>query len=182
MPQEMKSDRADDRATLRKVLNSQYHAAAGMLREAIERCPDELWAATIHPNPFWHVAYHGLFYMHLYLQPSEVDFRPWQKHREEYQYMGSVPGPAGRPPKIAEPYSKVEVMQYADFCISIIGPAVDRLDLDLPESGFWWYKMSKLEHQFVNIRHIQHHAAQLIDRLGAAGAGGFNWAGGGPAE
>jgi antitoxin (DNA-binding transcriptional repressor) of toxin-antitoxin stability system len=25
--------------------------------------------------------------------------------------------------------------------------------------------MSKREHQFVNIRHIQHHAAQLIDRV-----------------
>ena len=36
--------------------------------------------------------------------------------------------------------------------------------------------MSKLEHQLVNLRHIQHHAAQLADRLRSAamsGSSGF---------
>jgi len=42
------------------------------------------------------------------------------------------------------------------------------LDLDSAESGFSWYQMSKLEHQLVNIRHIQHHGAQLADRLRSA--------------
>jgi hypothetical protein len=60
--------------------------------------------------------------------------------------------------------------------------AVDTLDLDNPQSGFHWYKMSKLEHQFVNIRHVQHHAAQLADRLRAAADIGTPWIGGGPAS
>ena len=50
----------------------------------------------------------------------------------------------------------------------MIDDAVDALDLDSTESGFSWYHMSKLEHQFVNIRHIQHHAGQLIDRVRSA--------------
>jgi hypothetical protein len=43
----------------------------------------------------------------------------------------------------------------------------DRLRPDLlsAESGFSWYPVSKLEHQIINIRHLQHHAAQLGDRL-----------------
>ncbi len=182
MAEKPKTETPVDKDALRRVLKSQYHAAASMLREAVERCPDELWTSTAHPNPFWHIAYHALFYMHLYLQPSEADFKPWEKHREEYQYMGRLPSPPHRPPKIAQPYSKAEVMEYARFCISMIGPAVDRLDLYLPESGFSWYKMSKLEHQIVSIRHIQHHAAQLVDRLGQTGAGEFNWAGGRPID
>ena len=182
MGQGTKPDKTADNDTLRKVLKSQYDAAASMLREAVVRCPEQVWTATTHPNPFWHVAYHGLFYMHLYLQPSEADFEPWEKHREEYQYMGRAPFPPYRSPEIDQPYSKADVLEYADFCISIIDPAVDRLDLDLPECGFSWYKMSKLEHQIVNLRHIQHHAAQLIDRLAAAGVTGFDWAGGDRAE
>jgi len=37
--------------------------------------------------------------------------------------------------------------------------------------------MSKLEHQFVGIRHIQHHAAQLSDRLRAVTGKGIDWIG-----
>jgi hypothetical protein len=41
--------------------------------------------------------------------------------------------------------------------------------------------MSKLEHQFVNIRHIQLHGAQLADRLRSAADIGIKWVGGRPA-
>jgi antitoxin (DNA-binding transcriptional repressor) of toxin-antitoxin stability system len=39
--------------------------------------------------------------------------------------------------------------------------------------------MSKLEHQLVNIRHIQHHTAQLMDRLRASEDIGVKWVGAG---
>ena len=55
---------------------------------------------------------------------------------------------------------------------------MDALDLDSTESGFSWYRMSKLEHQLVNIRHIQHHGAQLADRLRSAADIGIRWVGG----
>ncbi len=62
-----------DRATAalaQEVLKSQYHASLGMLREAIERCPADLWFDTSPTNAFWQVAYHALFFTHLYLQPE----------------------------------------------------------------------------------------------------------------
>jgi len=40
------------------------------------------------------------------------------------------------------------------------------LDLSAPQCGFPWYKMPTLEHQIVNIRHIQHHAAVAITWVG----------------
>ena len=58
--------------------------------------------------------------------------------------------------------------------------AIDALDLASPESGFSWYKVAKLEHQLINIRHVQHHAAQLADRLRAAADVGTRWVSAGP--
>jgi hypothetical protein len=40
--------------------------------------------------------------------------------------------------------------------------------------------MSKLEHQFVNLRHPQHHTGQLADRLRQHADLGVRWVGGRP--
>jgi hypothetical protein len=44
-------------------------------------------------------------------------------------------------------------------------------------SGFSWYKVSKLEHQIINVRHLQHHTAQLADRVRRNANVGVRWAG-----
>jgi hypothetical protein len=49
---------------------SQYQATLGMLKQAIVKCPESMWDAPDPPNRFWQLAYHTLFYTHLYLQPS----------------------------------------------------------------------------------------------------------------
>ena len=59
----------------------------------------------------------------------------------------------------------------------MIDAGVDRLDLDAADCGFWWYKMAKLPHQLMNVRHAQHHAAELADRLRAAGGEALDWVG-----
>jgi hypothetical protein len=100
---------------------------------------------------------------HLYLQRDEAAFRLWEQHR------GEGDGIAG------EPYTQAQVLEYWRFCDRMIDDAVDALDLDGSESGFSWYRMSKLEHQLVNIRHIQHHAGQLIDRVRSAADVGIRW-------
>lgn len=166
--------------TLQAALKSQYHAALAMLGEAITRCPDALWDASTKGNPFWHVAYHALFYTDLYLEPGEATYVRWRLHREEYHFMGTVPGPERRPPRIDRPYAKDEILAYWRHCDDKVDAAVDRLDLSAPECGFSWYRMSKLEHQLVNVRHIQHHTAQLIDRLRSATGSGVDWVGGRP--
>ena len=66
-------------------------------------------------------------------------------------------------------------MAYLSICESMVDDAVDALDLRDPKSGFSWYEVSKLEHQLINIRHIQYHEAQLADRLRAATGAGVNW-------
>jgi hypothetical protein len=163
---------------IRAVLKSQYHASLAMLREAIDRCPDHLWTNDEYLNSFWQVAYHTLYFTHLYLQPNEAAFRPWEGHQAEVQNPDGIAGPADSKsllPLIPEPYSRADTLAYWQICEELVDDAVDTLDLTSPDSGFHWYRMSKLEHQLANIRHIQHHAAQLADRLRSSEGIGIRW-------
>ena len=163
---------------IKPILKSQYRASLDMLKQTINYCPENLWTDAAYPNPFWHVAYHALFFLHMYLQPDSDSFRPWSKHRKDYEFMGPVPWPPHNQPNIEEPYTKGQLMEYLHLCEEMVDDAVEKLDLDAQECGFWWYKMSKFEHQFVNIRHTQHHAAQLMDRLRQVAGVGVDWIGG----
>jgi hypothetical protein len=78
---------ADHEAILRSAIKGQYHAALAMLRQAIERCPDDLWVSDAFPNRTWRMAYHTLYYTHLYLHPKFEDFRPWAHHQTRIQNM-----------------------------------------------------------------------------------------------
>ncbi|MEQ1910733.1 MAG: hypothetical protein ABMA15_18075 [Vicinamibacterales bacterium] len=165
---------------LSAILKSQYRASLAMLREAIEKCPEDLWYSAVPTNAFWQVAYHALFFAHLYSQPNEEAFRPWTRHQSDVQHPDGIPGPPdpdSRLPLIPRPYSKADALEYCAWCEGMIDAAVDILDLSSADCGFSWYSVSKLEHQIVNIRHIQHHTAQLADRLRAATGDGVRWHG-----
>ncbi len=164
---------------IRAVLKSQYHAALAMLRQAIERCPDDLWTAGEHPRSFWRVAYHALFFTHLYLQPDESAFRPWERYRDDCQFLEAVPWPPHSLPRVVDPDTKQDLLDYWRESDAMIDGGVDRLDLDAPDCGFPWYHMPKLDHQVMNIRHVQQHAGQLSERLYAAGVD-LDWIGPGP--
>ena len=171
--------------TLKTVLKSQYHAALAMLRETLERCPDDIWSSSEHLNSFWQVAYHTLFFAHLYLAPNLEAFRHWEHHQKEVQHedgLSGPPDPNSTLPLIPEPYTRADVLAYWKFCDDLVDGAVEALNLHDPSSGFSWYKVSKFEHQIISIRHIQHHTAQLVDRLRSAADVGIKWVGDQPAQ
>ncbi len=182
------SEHPDDRTAklLRPILKSQYHAGLAMLRKAIEVCPESLWVDTDYRNPFWRVAYHALFYTHLYLHPDEASFTAWERHQTSLQHLDDVPGPAEieellepvhRIPQSGEPFTKADVLEYWSICDRMVDDAIDAMNLEAPDSGFSWYPVSKLEHQIVELRHLQHHTAQLVDRLRASEDAGVEWVG-----
>jgi hypothetical protein len=162
---------------VRSALKSQYHAALKTLHDVIEKCPEGMWNDPTDPAPFWRVVYHTLYFAHLYLQSSQEEFRPWARHREEAQYISSLPREANRPPKPCEPFTRDDLLEYCGMCDAMIDAGVDRLDLSAPHCGFAWYQMPTLEHQIVNIRHIQHHAAALASRLRRSAGIAINWVG-----
>ncbi len=170
----------------RSALATQYHAALAMLRQAIERCPEGLWAGGDRPNAFWQIAYHTLYYTHLYLHPRAEDFTPWEHHQTFIQDLDEYRAPPEiqdlcehphRPPQTGEPYTREQVLAYWELCDARVDDAVAALDLTAPECGFPWYDFTKAEHQFVTIRHIQHHTAQLGTRLREVAGAGIDWVG-----
>ena len=164
------------------ALKTQYHAALAMLKQTIDHCPDALWLAADGQVAFWRVAYHALFFTHLYLCPDEPSFRPWQHHRREHQFLGPLPWPPHSLPAIGQPYSKPEILEYWQVCDAMVDTAIDSLDLDAPTCGFPWYQLPKLDHQINNIRHLQHHAALLAGRLRLAAGTDLPWLGSAPRQ
>jgi hypothetical protein len=159
-----------------KVIVSQYLAALEMLKVAIAKCPDSIWNDPSDKTKFWHIAYHALFYTHLYLQDSEQAFTPWSKHRHEYQFLGQVPWPPHSAPQIGEPYEKDTVLEYLALCQQEVAERVPQLSLEAA-SGFDWLPFDKLELQFYTIRHIQQHAGELMERLGTRANLELPWVG-----
>ena len=170
---------------LRFAVKSQYHAALAMLRDAIDRCPGALWSSNDYENPFWRVVYHTLYSTHLYLQPRESAFRPWEYHQTGIQDMDDVPAPPDlldalelphRPPQTGEPYTQAQMLDYWGICDAMVDGAIDALDLLADHCGFSWHSgCPRAVHQIMSVRHIQHHTAQLSDRLRAASGAGVDW-------
>ncbi len=155
---------------VKRAIRSQYRAALDMLREAVVRCPEALWDAPEDQNRFWHVAYHVLFFTHLYLQRSQAEFRPWARHRERYHLLGTAVG---------EPYGKEDVLAYLEVCRGQVDERVADLDL-AAQSGFRWLPFGKLELQLYNVRHVQQHTGELMERLGARAGVEVGWVAAGP--
>ena len=148
-----------------QIIRSQYLSTLEMLKQAIEKCPETLWNDPTDKNKFWQVAYHALYYTHLYLQPAEKDFRPWDKHRAETDLA-----------ETGAPYSKDEILEYLAFCQQQVKEQVPHLNLDA-ESGFYWLPFDKAELQVYNIRHVQQHAGELMERLGSRTGIEVDWVG-----
>lgn len=139
-----------------KILVSQYHAALAMLKQTILHCPEMHWHNRNSQTAFGQVAYHALFYTHLYLQDSQQTFTPWVNHRAEY--LPSEQSPQSLP-------DKATVLAYLAFCEQEVVDKVAAIDL-AADSGFHWLPFTKLELQLYSIRHIQQHVGELMERLG----------------
>jgi hypothetical protein len=108
-------------------------------------------------------------------KPQKRSAVPGPNTDQTISFLGSVPWPYDRP-KIEVPYSKEEILEFHEVCRGEIEDRVQSLELDLP-SGFPWLRLSRMELHIYNIRQLQHHAGQLIDRLRTAGNIGVAWVG-----
>lgn len=164
---------------LRAALKEQYHAGLAMLDQCVERCRDEVWTSGAYPRTYGRIAFHAVYFTHLYLGQSEDAFEPWPGRRDEF------PGMWGKPwdlepyelPEETEVYSRKEIREYIAFVDGILDATVDGLDLESSVSGFSWYKKpTKLSHELMNLRHLQGHVGQLSELLMARDID-INWVG-----
>ncbi|RZJ78094.1 MAG: hypothetical protein EOO20_28175 [Chryseobacterium sp.] len=158
---------------MKKEIASQYRAALKMLGSVISRCPEDLWNDTSYKNRYWQIAYHTLHYTLLYLSENEDAFIPYNNHISGYHILGQeleteqsrtyIPG-----------FSKEDLLGYLTKISSAVERHMEKQDLTAP-SGFEWLLMNRFELHLYNIRHIQHHTAQLIERLHQNGIEGIAW-------
>jgi len=154
---------------------SQYRAGLKMLVEVIEKCPDSLWNDDSHGAAYWRIAYHALFYTGFYLSESVDTFMPWEEHLPGYNQLDAV-NHDNEPVVITTVYSKAGLLDYTNLIDKNLEEAVNRTN-EGDESGFPWIPMDKFELHLYNIRHLQHHTGQLIERLHQKGINGINWVG-----
>lgn len=159
---------------MKTLLESQYRSALAMFRAAVEQFPDELWNDPVHVNPTWRMAYHTLFYLHLYLTRTEPEFRPWEGAIPGAHFMDSELPP--RADGSAACNTKEEIVAYHDMLTAWLPAALAADDLG-ERSGFDWISMGRPELHVYNIRHAQHHIGQLAERLRAHGLGAVRWVG-----
>jgi hypothetical protein len=157
---------------IKSAIIDQYGAALEMLRQAIIKCPEASWDSAQDRKTFWLVAYHALFYTHLYLHDSLKTFKPWAKHRPDIHRLGSLSASS----EIVQPYSRAEMLEFLELCRQTVTDRVSTQNLEAA-SGFEWLPFNKLELQLYNIRHLQHHTAELIEWLGASAGIDVDWVG-----
>jgi hypothetical protein len=139
----------------RAVLRQQLGASIDMLENALLACPDEVWADRSQPPEFWYVTYHALFFLDLYLSGSVEGFTPPAPFT-----LGEL-DPAGLLPE--RPYGKDELRAYLEHgrkkCLTVIEALTDERARE--HCTFPWGEVSFMELLLYNMRHVQHHAAQL---------------------
>jgi hypothetical protein len=133
----------------------QFGAAIDMLENAVRACPDQLWSDRSQRPEFWYLVYHTLFYLDLYLSDSEAGFAPPAPFTLEEM------DPAGVVPK--RPYTKGELQAYLEHGRNKCRTTIEALTEEKARRrcGFYWLDISVAELFLYNMRHVQHHAAQL---------------------
>ncbi len=148
------------------LIAQQFEAALCTLAACVDRCPDTMWDRPVGTLKFCQVAFHTLFYTDYYLQRVEDEFRRQAYHREHADVF--------RDYEELEPceqqllYDKPAIRDYLSYCRRKLA---ERLAAETAESlaapcGFRRRTgMSQAELYIYNLRHVQHHAAQMSLRL-----------------
>lgn len=159
----MTSDRAEIESGWNAAAWSQFGAAIDMLERAMRACPDELWGDRSRQPEFWYLAYHTLFFLDFYLSDSPRGFAP------PAPFTLAELDPAGVMPDRV--YAKDELLSYLRHgrrkCRAVTGTLTAERARRL--SGFLSPELTVAELLLYNLRHVQHHAAQLNLILRQAG-------------
>jgi hypothetical protein len=158
----------DNSTSIRESIWSQFGASLDMLENAITMCPDERWETE---TRFWYAAYHCLFWTDYYLTTDPDKFAP------PAPFTFSEFDPTGKLPD--RTYTKTEVLSYLAHCRQKANLLISELTTDkLNQRWINEYKnYSLFEILIYNLRHIQHHSAQLNLLLRQTINNAPNWVG-----
>jgi DinB superfamily len=135
---------------LKEAFWKQFGASIDAVENAIKMCPPKLWTGE---QKFWYNAYHCLFWLDYYLTLEPTNFVPPEPFSLS-EFDDVLP---------ERTYTKDEVLQYLQFCRQKCHELISGLTDEIAEKR--WVNehvnYSVLEILLNNMRHTQHHAAQL---------------------
>lgn len=147
---------------------TQFGASLDMLENVIIMCPEEHWDTELN---FWYISYHCIFWTDYYLTTEPSKFAP------PSPFTLSEFDPTGIKPD--KTYTKTEVLNYLEYCRQKANKLISELTIDrLNERWINEYKnYTLLEILIYNLRHVQHHSAQLNLLLRQTINNAPNWVG-----
>lgn len=130
----------------------QFGASIDTLENAIRKCPEEEWNTD---KLFWYWSYHALFWLDYYLSLEPKNFSPPSPFT-----MSEMSAAGGLPERV---YSQTELLDYLEKSRSKALNLMAGLTDELAEQRWRndWKDYTVLEIILYNMRHVQHHAAQL---------------------
>lgn len=139
----------------KEIIWRQFGAAIDMLDNAMLACPQQLWSDRSRESEVWYLVYHTLFWLDLYLSgPVEGFAPPAPFSLEELDPAGVLP---------ERPYTQAELHIYLEHCRRKCRSTIEGLTDEKAHQQlrFGWGEVSFAELLLYNMRHVQHHAAQL---------------------
>lgn len=159
------------------ALRGQYRAALATLEQSMISCDAETWIAA-HPDwPVNRVVFHVLLFADVYLDWGEDVVREQEFHRTHTELFQDYEELEDRPQK--NTYSKAGCSAYLEHCRSKVDRTMNEETEEVlfGDCGFPGRKLTRVELHIYNIRHIQHHAAQLGLRRQLRGGEPLRWVG-----
>lgn len=145
------------------ILWQQFGAAIDMLENSVHACPDALWIPSSNEPAgadgdtagFWYTVFHTLFYLDCYLSERRDGFTPPPPFTlDELDPSGLLPD---------RPYTKAELQNYLEHGRRKCRTTIDSMTDEKARSRceFEWLDLNGAELLLYNMRHVQHHAAQM---------------------
>lgn len=153
----------------------QFQAAFAMLDRCVDHCPASQWESPVVNLKFCQVAFHALFFTDVYLGVDLKSLREQSFHREHPELFADYEELEDRPQQ--QIYSKDDAKMYLQHCRdkaeAVIGGETEASLAMTP--GFDWLEFSRAEVHLYNLRHLNHHIAQLSMRLRMGTGDGVAW-------
>jgi len=139
---------------LQNILIAQFEAALAMTKQRIVICPEEYFEGRIGNYTFRQMVYHTLFWLDYYLT-----------HHKDAFVMSelNLRGGDERRPGLCNGLSQEDALVYVEFCRHKILTSI-RAETEESLQGAWG-ELSRGELHLYNLRHVQHHTAQLSTYL-----------------
>ena len=122
-----------------------------------------------------HGSRHTPVFTDIYLDWGEDAFRRQDFHQDNPQLFQDYEELEDKTPRNF--YAKTDCRAYLDFCRQKVRKVLptETAQILLGDSGYSWRSISRLGLHIYNIRHIQHHAAQLGLRRQLSGGAPLDW-------